>query len=390
MKNHQIIKKIQKLFSKKIKPIFLHEPDIDLNDIKNVSLALKQKKISSHASITLDFEKKLKSYTKSKYVVSTINGTSALHLALLSLKIKSHEEILMPSLNYIASANACLYLGAVPHFIETKRDNLNIDVEYLEKYLNFITKQKNNKCFNVKTKRYIRAIIVPHLFGHIYEIEKIKKISKKYNLFFIEDAAEALGSFYKRKHAGTFGDIGILSFNGNKIISSGSGGAIITNNKKLALEALKLSTISKKSHTWKYEYDELGYNYRLPSINAALGISQLKKLNFFIKLKRNLYKKYKDFFEKEYIFDLIKEPKNCRSNYWLQTVILKNNYKINHKIFKSLFSHKIYARPIWRPLHLSNHLKKFPKMRLKNTEDIAKRIINLPSSSFLFKKNSQL
>ena len=257
------------MFSKNHRPIFLHEPDIDAKDIENVSLALKQKKISSHASITLDFEKKLKRFTKSKYVVSTMNGTSALHLALLSLKVKSNEEILMPSLNYIASANVCLYINAVPHFIETKKNNLNIDTESLEKYLNLITKQKNKKCYNLKTKRYIRAIIVPHLFGHIYEIEKIKKISKKFNLLFIEDAAEALGSFYKKKHAGTFGDIGILSFNGNKIISSGSGGAVITNNKKFALKALKLSTIAKKKHSWKYEYDEVGFNYRLPSINAA-------------------------------------------------------------------------------------------------------------------------
>ncbi len=386
MKNTQIIKKIQKLFSRNDKPIFLHEPDIDTKDIKNVSLALKQKKISSHASITLDFEKNLKGLTKSKYIVSTINGTSALHLALLSLKIKSNEEILMPSLNYIASANACLYIGAVPHFIETKKDNLNIDTISLEKYLNSITKQKKKKCFNIKTKRYIRAIIVPHLFGHLYEIEKIEKISKKFNLFFVEDAAEALGSFYKKQHAGTFGDIGILSFNGNKIISSGSGGALITNNTKFALEAMKLSTISKKNHSWKYEYDEVGFNYRLPSINAALGISQLKKLNYFIKLKRDLYKKYKSFFGKENIFELLEEPKNCRSNYWLQTIIMKNNYKISNKIFKSLFSLKIFVRPIWRPLHLSNHLKRFPKMRLKNTENISKRIINLPSSSFLFKK----
>ncbi len=387
MKKSPIIKKIKKLFSRNLKPLFLHEPDIDLKDIKNVSLALKQKKISSHASITLDFEKKLKSFTKSKYVVSTINGTSAIHLALLSLKIKPNDEILMPSLNYIASANACLYIGAIPHFIETKKDNLNIDTLNLEKYLNLITTQKNKKCYNIKTKRYIRAIIVPHLFGHIYEIDKIKKISKKYNLFFIEDAAEALGSFYKRKHAGTFGDIGILSFNGNKIISSGSGGALITNNKKLSLEALKLSTISKKKHLWNYEFDEVGFNYRLPSINAALGISQLKKLKLFIKLKRDLYKRYKFSFGKEYMFDLLKEPKNCKSNYWLQTIIMKNNYKLNYQIFKNLFSLKIFVRPIWRPLHLSNHLKKFPKMRLKNTENIAKRIINLPSSSFLFKNN---
>ena len=153
------------------------------------------------------------------------------------------------------------------------------------------------------------------------------------------------------------------------------------------MEALKLSKISKNKHSWNYEFDEVGFNYRLPSINAALGISQLKKLNFFIKLKRDLYKRYKISFGKENMFDLLKEPKNCRSNYWLQTIIMKNNYKLNNQIFKNLFSLKIFVRPIWRPLHLSNHLKKFPKMRLKNTENIAKRIINLPSSSFLFKNN---
>ena len=197
----------------------------------------------------------------------------------------------------------------------------------------------------------------------------------------IEDAAEALGSYYKKRHVGNFGDIGILSFNGNKIITTGGGGAILTNNSKYAKKILSLATIYKKKHPWKYEYDNLGYNYRMPSLNSAIGLSQIKKLKNFIKKKRLLYKIYEKKISKLKLFKLFKEPINCKSNYWLQTIILKNdNIKLRNQIIINSHKDGIKVRPVWRPLHKSKYLLKMPRMKLKNTQVLENRLINLPSS----------
>ena len=387
LNNH--IKKIFKSRRKEKKNLELHEPSFNKNETTIIKKCIQNREVSSAGNFTSDLENIIKKKLKCKNVIATNSGTSALHLALLALGIKKDDEILMPSLNYIASANACLYIGATPHFVDVETKTLGIDVQKLDTYLKEITFTKNKFCINKKTKRKVKAIICLHAFGHPCEVDKIKRLANRYNLFLIEDAAEALGSYYKKKHVGTFGDIGILSFNGNKIITTGGGGAVISNNTSLAKRVFNLSTISKKKHKWKYEYDSLGYNYRMPSLNAAIGIAQMKKLDYFIKKKRNLYKKYEKKISKIPYFSLFKEPKNCKSNYWLQTIILsKKNLKFRNEVINQSHALGIKVRPVWRPLHKSKYLKNMPKMKLETTLNLENRIINLPSSPNILSKIS--
>jgi perosamine synthetase len=377
-----LLRNISNIFKNNFKGnIELHEPTLGYGELKILKKCVKNRDVSTSGSFTYSLEKVLAKKIRCKRVIATNSGTSALHLALISLDIKKGDEVLMPSLNYIASANACLYVGAKPHFVDVDIKTLGIDVKKLEKYLKNITYIKKNICINKVTKKKIKAIICLHTFGHPCEVDKIKKLAKKFNLRLIEDAAEGLGSYYKRRHVGTFGDVGILSFNGNKIITTGGGGAVITNNKSLANKIFKLSTIYKKKHKWKYEYDNLGYNYRMPSLNAAIGLAQMKKLNIFLKKKRNLFKKYEKKFINNQYFSLFQEPKNCKSNYWLQTILLnKKNVKFRDMIISKFRTNRIQVRPLWRPIHKSKYLSRMPKMNLDSTLNLENRIINLPSS----------
>ena len=377
---------IKDIFKDK-KNLELHEPSFNKSETNIIKKCIESNEVSTAGKFTSDLEKIIKKKLKCKNVIATNSGTSALHLALLALDIKRDDEVLMPSLNYIASANACLYIGAIPHFIDVETKTLGVDVQKLDNYLKDITSIKKKVCINKKTKRKIKAIICLHTFGHPCEVDKIKKLAKKFNLFLIEDAAEALGSYYKKKHVGTFGDVGILSFNGNKIVTTGGGGAVVSNNKSIANKIFNLSIIHKKKHKWKYEYDSLGFNYRMPSLNAAIGIAQMKKLSYFIKKKRNLYKKYKKKISNNPYFKLFKEPKNCKSNYWLQTIILSmKNLKFRNKILNQCHELGIKVRPVWRPIHKSKYLKYMPKMNLETTLNLENRIINLPSSPSILNK----
>tara|TARA_B100001093_G_scaffold520336_1_gene614814 strand:+ start:4544 stop:5758 length:1215 start_codon:yes stop_codon:yes gene_type:complete len=383
-----IVDSIEKSLNKrKNERIYLHEPYFNKTEISLMNKCIKKNSVSTAGFYTKEFEEKIKLITKAKYATATINGTSALHLALLAIGIKKNDEILIPALNFIASANACLYVGATPHFIDIESKTLGVNFKKLKEYLSKNTKLKNGYCLNKKTKKPIRAIMLMHTFGHPNNLKDLRKIIKKFNLRCIEDAAEGLGSYYKKKHVGTFGDIGMISFNGNKIITTGGGGVLITNNKKYALEIEKLATINKKKHPWKYEFRALGYNYKMPSLNAALGLAQLKKLNNFIKIKRRMYVLYKNKFSKNEYFELFAEPKNCKSNYWLQTIIInKNLKKLKDKIINLANKKNIMIRPVWKPVNKLKYLKDFPKMNLDTTNDLENRIINIPSGPSLEKK----
>ena len=369
---------IKKKFQKSI--FELHEPFIQRNDIEFLKKAISQKEISTHGKYAEKFEKKISSFTKIKYVTVTNSGTSAIHVALIALGLKRFDEVLVPNLNYIASANCVLYSGAIPHFIDTKVDTPFIDIEKLEQYLIKNTKKINGICVNIKTKRKIHSLITTHIFGHIDEIYRLKTLAKKFNLKLVEDASEALGSFFNNQHAGSFGDIGIISFNGNKIITTGGGGAAVTNSSKLSNKIKELTTICRKKNSIEYDYSDLGYNYKMPSINAALGLEQMKKLNFFLKTKKNIFKKYSEISKNFDDFDLIKEPKNCRSNYWLQGIVLKkNSLNYRNQLIKFMNKNGIKSRPVWRLMSKIKYLKKYDHMDLSNSINLEKKIINLPS-----------
>ena len=366
------------------KKFFLHEPSFDKKDKENVNDCIKSTFVSTSGKYSDLFEKNLKKYTKSRYVISTINGTSAIHAILKLLLIGDNDEVLIPSLSFVATANAVVYCNATPNFVDVSKKNFGVDPLKLDNYLSRNCVIKNNKCFNKKTKKYIKALICVHIFGHACEVDKLIKICKKYKILLVEDAAEAIGSFYKKRHLGTFGDAGILSFNGNKTITTGGGGAILLPKKKKYLQAIKLVSTAKENHPYEYYYKFLGYNYRLPSINASLGISQLKNINKTIKKKRNNFKFYKKIFKKIKGVKVFVEPKNCKSNYWLNTIILDDkSKKYKNDIINMLIKNNFYCRPLWRPLHKLNYLKNSPKDDLSNTNDLYDRCINLPSSKNL-------
>lgn len=382
---------ISKLISKTIqegihsavkkKYLELHEPSFDKDDINSVAKCIKSSFVSSFGENISKFEKKISEITKSKYVVCTNSGTSALHLSLITSGVKSNEEVLIPSLTFVATANSICYLSAIPHFVDIEQSNLGIDPKKLDDYLKKNTQRKDNRLININTGKVISALMPVHLFGHSSKIIDLKNIAKKYDLILIEDAAEALGSFYNRKHLGTFSQVSALSFNGNKIITTGGGGALITNNKSIAKKARYLATTAKKKHPFKFLHTEIGYNYRMPNINAALGCSQINKLNKYLISKRKLANKYYEVFKENEFFDFYLEPKNSQSNYWFQTIILKKRYqKYKNSILNNLNMNGIKCRPAWNTLHLLKPFKNCPKMNLDTTSDLYSRIINIPSS----------
>ena len=374
------------LRKKKLKKKYLplHEPYLSKSDEKEILNGIKTGYVSTAGNDISKFENKLKKVTNSKFVISTINGTSAIHIGLKALGVCSNDEVLLPSISFVAAANAITYNNASPHFIDSETEHFGVDPVKLDLYLKKNTFINKNLCINRKTKKIIRALIVVHVFGHPAKINEIISIAKKYKIKVLEDAAEALGSFYKKKHVGTFGDIGILSFNGNKIVTTGVGGAIITKNRSYAKLSRHLTTTSKIKHKWEFIHDRVGYNYRISNLNASLGISQIAKLNKYISHKRKLFKKFSNLIKDEKQIKILNQPKNCRSNFWLQTLVLNKPSKLRKtKLLNKFHNKNIFARPVWRPLHKLKYLKKYPRMNLKNAEKLENQIINIPSSYYL-------
>lgn len=379
----QIINTVKKILGKGRHS--LHEPYFCGNEWKYVKKTLDENYVSSIGSFVNKFEDQIKKFTKSKYAIPVVNGTEALHLSLVACGVKSNDEVLVPTITFVGTANAVVYSGAIPHFVDSELETLGIDPLKLEKYLEKITIKKGKFYFNKKTKRRIKAIMPVHVFGNICKIDKILKIAKKYKLVVIEDAAEALGSFYKNKHAGTFGLVGCFSFNGNKILTTGGGGAIITNSKLLAKKMKHLSTTAKINHRWEYIHDTIGYNFRMPNINAALGSAQIENLNKFLISKRKLFLKYCKDFSKVNDVRLIKNPEFSKSNNWLNTIFIKNSsIKKRNKVLNLGQKNRIFLRPVWKPLHTLKHLNKMPKMNLDAAKKIYESCINLPSSASYF------
>ena len=375
----KIIKVIQKVTGKKKSN--LHEPKFSGKEIDLLKKCIKSNYVSTVGPQVEIFEKKLAKLTGAKYVIACVNGTSALHLSLKSINIDKNCEVLLPSLSFVASANAVNYCGGTPHFVDSDKKTLGVNPEKLERYLEKTCTVKRNICFNKKTKKRISALIVVHIFGHPGEIFKIRKLCKKFFINLIEDAAEGIGSYFHNQHVGTFGKMGIISFNGNKTITTGGGGAIITNNKKIANTVKSLSTTNKLPHPWKYDYEAVGYNYRLPNINSALGIAQLNSLKKILADKRNLFKKYKKEFSKIREIDFFHEPKFCKSNYWLNAILLKNSSILKRDyIINKINKKKIQVRPCWKLLHRLKHFANCPKMNLDEAISLESKIITLPSS----------
>ena len=340
--------------------------------------------VSSVGKYVDRFEKEIAEYTRTKYAVAVVNGTAALHISLILSGVKKDTEVLVPGLTFAATANAVCYTGAIPHFVDSEEETFGMCPQTLDNYLSDICDIQNNVCINKKTGRQIAAIIPVHIFGHPCNIVEILEVANKYKLEVVEDGAESLGSFYKDKHTGTFGKLGAVSFNGNKIITTGGGGMIITDNEELANQAKHLTTTAKVPHKWEYVHDRLGYNYRMPNLNAAFGCAQLKRLPEFLHSKRNLFEKYSEQLSGLDSIRLLEEPSNCSSNYWLQTIVLDEpDEELRNIILTALNEAGLMSRPAWTGLHKLEHFKECPKMDMTVVNSLEKRIINIPSSSFL-------
>ena len=361
----------------------LHEPLFKGNEKKYLKKCIETGYVSYIGKYVNTFERKISKYTGSKNAVALVNGTCALHILLKYFNVGINDEVILPSITFVATANSVAYCKALPHFVDIEKETLGICPEKLEEYLKKIAIKKKGYCINKKTGRKIRVLIAVHVFGVPCKILEIKKICKMYNIKLIEDAAGAMGSFLKGKHLGNFSQAGVISFNGNKTITCGGGAVIITENKKLASKIRHLSTTAKKKHPWEYIHDEIGYNYRMTNLNAAIGCAQLENINRIISAKRKNFFLYKRLFKKNKDVQIIQEPNYSKTNYWLITLIIKKNKKLKDQVLKKLNQSGFQGRSIWKPLHTLKIFEKCPRGKLKNTMDIYNRAINLPSSPIL-------
>lgn len=372
-----VINLIQETYKTK-NHIPLHEPQFIGNEKKYLNDCIDTTFVSSVGNYVDKAEEKLAKYIGAKYAVATTNGTSALHISLILGGVEQNNEVITQSLNFVASCNAISYCKAKPIFIDVDKETMGLSPSALKLFLENNTTIINKQCINNKTNKVIKACVPMHSYGHPCRIDKIKEICKQHYIFLIEDAAESLGSIYKDKHTGTFGKLGVISFNGNKTITAGGGGCIITDNKFLAKRAKHLTTTAKAPHKWDFNHDMIGYNYRMPNLNAALLLAQLEKINDFIDNKRDLANIYETFFSSIDI-KFFKEPKDSKSNYWLNSIIFKNKQQ-RDQFLEETNSNKVMTRPIWTLMNKLPMFKDAECGELTNSEWLGERVVNIPSS----------
>lgn len=365
-------------------PAVLHEPSFTGNEWLYLKECLDSTFVSSVGKFVDRFEADLASYTGAKHAVAAVNGTAALHIALKLAGVRADDEVLIPALTFVATANAATYCGATPHFVDSDARTLGVDAARLRDYLSSQTEQKNGQRVNRTTGRVIRALVPMHTFGHPVDLDGLLAVAQDFKLALVEDAAESLGSYYQGRHTGTFGLLGTLSFNGNKTITTGGGGAILTNDTELARYAKHLTTTAKLPHRWAFEHDVIGYNYRLPNLNAALGCAQLEQLPRLLGAKRELFQRYQTAFARIAGVMLMPEPDQCRSNYWLQTLFLEPGFADQRDaLLQATNDAGFMTRPVWSLMHQLKPFKDCPRMELEIAESLSHRLLNIPSSAKL-------
>lgn len=366
-------------------PVVLHEPCLKGNEWAYLKDCLDSTYVSYVGQYVDRFEAMLTEFTSVKKAVAVVNGTAALHIALKLAGVEPGDEVLTPALTFVATANAVTYCGAIPHFVDSEERTLGLDPFKLRDYLKDIaTVHKSGCCNNKYTGRRIKAVIPMHTFGHPVDIDPLVDVCNEYSIAMIEDAAESLGSYYKGKHTGNWGKLSILSFNGNKTITTGGGGAIITNDESLGKLAKHLTSTAKMPHRWEYEHDAIGYNYRLPGINAALGCAQMEQLPKFLTQKRNLAESYEKAFQGIEGVSFFSEPSFARSNYWLNILLLDEAFSDKRDVvLEKTNDNGIMTRPAWKLLYRLAMFNDSPKMDLSVAESLEKRLINIPSSATL-------
>ena len=374
-------------------PIALHEPKLNDSITKEyVNDCLESGWVSSAGEWVKRFEKKICQITNARNAVAVTNGTVGLRLGLHVLGVNRGDEVITTPLSFVATANAISHLGAIPHFIDIEKDSLSMCPKALEERLEEIAVKLEDYTVNKKTNRKISAILPVHIFGRAGKIEQIVEVAQRWNIRVLEDAAEALGSWRKDKHCGLIGDAGVISFNGNKIVTTGGGGVLISKNESLIERARYVSTTAKKIHPWEYEHTEIGWNDRMPNINAALGCAQLDKLEEILENKRSLHERYRKMICEFENIELLTDSLKTNSNHWLNAIRLRDEEDANaenkkNEILEICNAKGYMLRPCWKPMHSFNMYKQCPKGKIEETERQYKRIINLPSSPHLAKTN---
>lgn len=379
---------IRSTFQESSNFIPLHDPRFIGNEVKYMQECIETNFVSSVGEFVGRFEKMCAEYTGAKYAVAAMNGTAALHIALKLVGVQPEEEVITQALTFIATANAISYTGAKPVFVDVDKETMGLSPTALEAWLlenvelrETMPHYASIMPFNKTTGRRIAACVPMHTFGHPVKLKELQDVCDRYNIPLVEDAAESIGSYYKGKHTGTFGKFGVLSFNGNKLITTGGGGMILTDDEQLGKMAKHITTTAKIPHQWEFKHDHIGYNYRLTNIAAALGCAQIENLDFFLSLKRKLAEQYKEFF-KDSELAFFTEPESCQSNYWLNAVITKDRAQ-RDELLEFANKNGVMTRPIWE---LMNRLPMFANCQtdgLQNSKWFADRVVNIPSSAII-------
>ncbi|MCW6038516.1 LegC family aminotransferase [Spirulina subsalsa FACHB-351] len=360
----------------------LHEPEFMGNEWELVKDCLDSTFVSSVGKYVDHFEVMLAEYTGAKYVVAVVNGTAALHIALLLAGVRPGDEVLIPALSFVATANAVAHCGAIPHFIDSEFKTLGIDPHALSDYLKHCSLSSSEGLTNRFTGRRIAAVVPMHTYGHPVDMVSLLDVADRYDLTVVEDAAESLDSRYQGQHTGTFGLLGTLSFNGNKVITTGGGGAILTNDAELARQAKHWTTTAKQPHRWEFFHDAVAWNYRLPNLNAALGCAQMEQLPDFLRRKRLLAQQYEKVFKDIDGIDFVVEPPNSQSNYWLNTLRLNQpSFEMRDRLLTAANEVGYQCRPTWTLLHKLPMYADCPRAPLPIAEQLEASLINVPSSA---------
>lgn len=378
LENSEIVQFIRTTFREPSAFIPLHAPYFGGNEKKYVLETIESTFVSSVGAYVNQFEDMMKAITGAKYAIATVNGTTALHLALMMAGVQRDDLVITQALTFVATANAIAHVGASPIFLDVDFDTMGLSPEAVEDFLKNHTYQKEDKVYSKNSNRRIAAIMPMHTFGHPARIEALVAIAQNYGIPVVEDAAESLGSYVHGQHTGTFGLVSAFSFNGNKTVTCGGGGALITNDDAIGLRAKHVSTTAKRPHPYEFFHDEIGYNYRMPNLNAALACAQLEQLEEILRAKRVLAEKYMEFFEGSSIV-FKKELEGTTSNYWLNTIQLKD-LDTRNDFLKTLNGSGVMTRPIWTLMSKLPMFKDCEKDELKNSLWLEDRIVNLPSS----------
>jgi perosamine synthetase len=378
------VSRIETVLGHSAHPIALHEPEFSGNEWSYVKECLDTGWVSSVGKYVDEFEFRLASYTGAKYAVAVVNGTAGLHIALQVAGVEPGDEVFVPALTFVATANAVSHCGAVPHFVDSTEANFGLDPLALGEYLAHVAELAADGFRNRLTGRRLAAIVPMHAFGHPVDMEALLDVAARYKLAVVEDAAESLGSWIGSRHTGTFGQMGVLSFNGNKIITTGGGGAILTDDREVALRLKHLTTTAKLSHRWEFVHDEVAYNYRLPNLNAALGCAQLERLPTMLLKKRQLAEAYADAFADVKEFRFAGERPGRTNNYWLNVVQLADGgIEQRDALLQAAANANYQCRPVWRLLNRLSMYEKCPRAELPVAQHLEQSLINLPSSSAL-------